>query len=497
MVNLFTEFEKSANRNPDSICVTYEDFNLTYAQVLAASQRLAGKLLEMAPGNSTEADNNIAIFAPNLPGYLIAFYGILAADKTTVPINFLLNQNEIMTIGMHAGMRTVIATGPLYEKALEMAQMLPINVLRAEDFIAPGDVPVLPPVARGDDDTAVLMYTSGTTGAPKGVELTHKNLVANYESVVGAWPFHSGNTFVGVIPLFHSFAMLALLLLGNFIGGRLVLIPQFQPQKLIEAFTKYPECVFFGVPPFFKVLAHAAASKGIKMPNLKLCVTGAAALPNDVKEAWEGATGIELFQGYGLSEASPAVSFNLPGAHKAGSIGRPIKNVEVEIWDESGNKLPNGEVGELMVHGENVMKGYYKNPEETAKSITSEGWLHTGDLAQIDEEGYISIAGRKKELIISAGENIYPLEIEHVLMSYPGVADAAVIAIPHPTRGEDPKAYVQPLPGVTLEAPALKAYCREKLAAFKIPVEFEFREELPRNPTGKVLKRLLEAELKK
>ena len=494
MVNLFSEFEKVALRSPEAICLTYEDQDFTFQQVLDASKRLAKRLLDIVPGNASEPDNHIALFAPNLPGFVVGFYGTLAANKTTVPINFLLNQNEIMTIGMHAGIRIVIAAGPLYEKAAELAQALPITVLRAEEFLVPGEVPEIPAVTHGDDDTAVLMYTSGTTGTPKGVELTHTNIFENYLSVFHVWEFTPRNTFVDVLPLFHSFGMLAKLILPNLLGARIVLVPQFQPQKLAEYFNKYPECIFFAVAPMFHVLATLAKTKGVKFPNLRLCVTGAAALPMDTKNSFEAATGIELFQGYGLTEASPVVSFNLPGAHVPGSIGRPIKNVEVQIWDDSDQLLPNGQIGELMVRGKNVMKGYYKNPEATAKTISPDGWLHTGDLARMDDNGFITIAGRKKELIICAGENIYPLEIEDVLASHPAVLEAAVIGIPHPTKAEEPKAYVALNPGATVDISELRQLCREKLAAFKVPGEFEIRESLPKGPTGKILKRVLEAE---
>jgi long-chain acyl-CoA synthetase len=494
MVNLYTEFEKSANAHPESICVSYEDQDLTFGQVLAAVKRLGKRLLDLVPGNATEPENHIALFAPNLPGFLVGFYGTLAANKTTVPINFLLNPNEIMTIGMHAGIRIIIASGPLYEKAEEMARTLPITLLRAEDFFNAEPVPELPAVSRGDDDTAVLMYTSGTTGAPKGVELTHTNIYDNYLNVRSAWPFHPGNSFICILPLFHSFGMLAMMFMPNLIGARMVMVPQFQPQKIAEHFNRYPDCIFFAVAPMFKVLAILAKTKGIKFANLRLCVSGAAALPMDVKDVFEAATGVDLFQAYGLTEASPGVSLNLPGRHKPGTIGCQIDNVEVQIWDEEGHKLPNGEVGELMVHGKNVMKGYYKNPEATAQAISPDGWLHTGDLAKMDDEGYITIAGRKKELIICAGENIYPPEIEHVLSSHPAVAEVAVIGIPHPSKGEEAKAFVALYPGAQVDIATLRQLCRDKLAGFKVPAEFEIRESLPKNAMGKVLKRVLEAE---
>jgi long-chain acyl-CoA synthetase len=497
MVNLFTEFEKSAAAHSQLPCLSIEDQDFTFEQVLAASKRLAAKLLELAPGNSSEPDNHIALFAPNLPGFVVGFYGTLAANKTTVPINFLLNPNEILTIGMHAGIRIVIASGPLFEKAVEMAKTVPIILLRAEDFLAPGPAPDLPPVTRGDDDTAVLMYTSGTTGAPKGVELTHTNLFENYRDVYDAWDFHVGNSFVCILPLFHSFGLLAMMILSNFLGARLVLVPQFLPQKVAEILNKFPDCILFAVAPMFNVLAILARTKGVKFPNLRLCLTGAAALPMDIKDRWESITGVDLYQAYGLTEASPGVSMNLPNAHIPGTIGLPFKNVKVQIWDDNDNLLPVGEIGELMVHGKNVMKGYYKNPEATAKTISKDGWLHTGDLAKMDANGFITIVGRKKELIISAGENIYPLEIEEVLISHPAVSEAAVIGIPHPSKGEEPKAYLTLVPEASVEISALRQLCREKLAAFKVPGEFEIREQLPKGPTGKILKRVLEAEIGK
>jgi long-chain acyl-CoA synthetase len=494
MVNLFSEFEKVTLASPQAICLTYEDQDFTFQQVLEATKRLAKRLLDIAPGNTSEPDNHIALFAPNLPGFVVGFYAALAANKTTVPINFLLNPNEIMTIGMHAGIRIVIASGPLYEKAAELAQSLPITVLRAEEFLMPGEVPVLPQVTRGDDDTAVLMYTSGTTGTPKGVELTHTNLYENYLSVYHVWEFTPKNTFIDVLPLFHSFGLLAKLILPNLLGARIVLVPQFQPQKLAEYFNKYPECIFFAVAPMFHVLATLAQTRGVKYSNLVLCVTGAAALPMDTMSRFQNVTGIPLYQGYGLTEASPVVSFNLPGAHVPGTIGRPIKNVEVQVWDDTDRVLPNGQIGELMVRGKNVMKGYYKNPEVTAKTISPEGWLHTGDLAKVDDHGFITIAGRKKELIISAGENIYPLEIEDVLASHQAVLESAVIGVPHPTKAEEPKAFVVLNPGATVDISELRQLCRDKLAGFKVPGEFEIRESLPKGPTGKILKRVLEAE---
>jgi long-chain acyl-CoA synthetase len=495
MVNIYSEFAAAADKFKDRVCVSFEGQDFSYDTIHAGAKRLAAKLREIAPGDS-ESEIDIGLFSPNFPGFLVGYYGTMAADKVTVPINFLFNQNEIMTIGMHAGIRIIVAAGPLYEKACEMAKALPITVLRAEDFLSADPVPEIPAPTRADGDTAVLMYTSGTTGTPKGVELTHSNIVENYRDTVTVYDFTQDHTFICVLPLFHSFGMTTMMVLSNMIGARLVLVPQFLPAKLAEYFNTYSRGLFFGVAPMYQILGQLAKAKGLKYANLELCVSGAAALPMDVKDSFEAATGVTIYQGYGLSEASPAVSLNLPGKHKPGTIGQTIDNVEIQIWDEEGKKLPNGEIGEIVVKGKNVMKGYYKNPQVTAETITPEGWLHTGDLGFLDDDGYTTIVGRKKELIICAGENIYPLEIEDVLMRHPAVAEAAVIGIPHPKKGEEPKAYLTLQPDAKVEIGELRNHCKEHLAAYKVPAEFEIREELPKNATGKILKRVLEEEIK-
>jgi len=495
MANLFLEFEKSAEKQPQTVWITHEDLDFTFQGILAASKRLASKLRELAPGH-TESDINIGLLSANLPGFVVGLYGILAADKVAVPINFMLNPKEMRTIGSHAGIRILIAAGPFYEQALEISESLGLAVLRAEDFLSDGPVPEGPSATRAGDDTAVLMYTSGTTGDPKGVELTHTNLFANCVDTQESFGLRPDQTFVCALPLFHSFGLTTMLLLSNYLGARLVLVTQFQPPKLAEIFNKYPNCIFFGVAPHFRFLAQFARVKKVKYTNLELCMAGGAALPMDVKDDFEAATGVTLFQGYGLSEASPVVSLNSFGKHKPGTVGPPLFNVEVEVWDDNGNRLPDGEVGELMTRGKNVMKGYYKKPEVTAQTVTADGWLHTGDIAKIDDDGFITIAGRKKELIICAGENIYPLEIEDVLNSHPSVSEAAVVGIPHRTKGEEAKAFVALVPESSVKVSELRQLCRENLAAFKVPAEFEIRESLPKGPTGKILKRVLAEEAK-
>lgn len=471
----------------------------SYGQLAGAIRRAAAGLT----AHGLRQGEVCAIYSPNLPEYAIAFHAVATLGAISTTINPLYTVDELRKQLEDAQAKYLITVPPLLDKARAAAQAAGIREIfvfgeaeGATPFAAllqQGDTPPAVTIEPGKD-LVVLPYSSGTTGLSKGVMLTHTNLIENYNGVIDVYPFTKQHTFVCVLPLFHSFGMTGMMLLAMALGSRVVLVPQFLPQKLAEIFNTYPRCVFFGVAPMFQVLALQAKSKGIKYENLELCVSGAAALPNDVKNLFEAATGIDLYQGYGLSEASPVVSLNLPGQHKPGTIGKTIRGVDLEIWSDESEKLPNGEIGEIMVRGKNVMKGYYKNPDVTAQTISGD-WLHTGDLGRLDDDGYTTIVGRKKELIISAGENIYPLEIEDVLTSHPAVREAAVIGIPHPSRGEDAKAYVSLHEGASVEISELRNLCRERLAAYKVPAEFEIREDLPKSPTGKILKRVLVSEI--
>jgi long-chain acyl-CoA synthetase len=371
-----------------------------------------------------------------------------------------------------------------------LAKMRPMfgdgKILMADD---PAFIPGVEPLAVGvDRDPALFLYTSGTTGRPKGVVLSHRNLVANVESSQSAGRFRPEDNFLCLLPFFHTYAITGTFLLPFLTGCKAILIDRFQPTKVLKLIEQQKVSCFMAIPSMYRVLA--ASEEQCDVSALRFPISGGEPLPLAVANAFKERFGVDIYEGYGQTEAAPVVSLNVPGGRKAGTVGRALPNVEIAIWNDRGQVVSPGEVGEIMVRGENVMVGYHNLPEETARTIT-DGWLHTGDLGQVDQEGYVSITGRKKELIISAGENIFPREIEELLARHPSAKEVAVIGVSDEVRGEVPKAFVIPQDGATPDAQELRKYCREHLANYKVPKVIEIVEDLPRTPSGKVLKRLL------
>jgi long-chain acyl-CoA synthetase len=337
-------------------------------------------------------------------------------------------------------------------------------------------------------DPALYLYTSGTTGRPKGVVLTHQNLASNVDSCQKADKFDHNDSFLCLLPFFHTYAITGTILLPLLSGSKMVLVDRFQATKVLGLIQEHKISVFLAIPSMYRVLA--ATEGDFNVSSVRFPISGGEPLPVAVADAFQKRFGVPIFEGYGQTEAAPVVTLNVPAARKLGTIGRVLPGVELQIWDEQNNVLPNGETGEIMVRGQNVMQGYHHLPEETAKTIT-DGWLHTGDLGKLDADGFVTITGRKKDLIISAGENIYPREIEEVVAQHPKVREVAVIGVKDEVRGEVPKAFVIVREGMTLDDKELRSYCRENLANYKIPKHIEFVADLPRTPTGKVLKRML------
>jgi long-chain acyl-CoA synthetase len=335
---------------------------------------------------------------------------------------------------------------------------------------------------------ALYLYTSGTTGRPKGVVLTHENLASNVASCQRAGEFDARDSFLCLLPFFHTYAITGTILLPLFHGSKMVLVDRFQPLKVMKLIEEHGISVFLAIPSMYRVLA--ASDGDFNVSSVRFPISGGEPLPVAIAEAFEKRFGVPIFEGYGQTEAAPVVTLNVPGARKLGSVGRPLPGVEVAIWDEQKQPVDADVIGEIMVRGPNVMQGYFNLPEETGKTITN-AWLHTGDLGKLDPEGFITITGRKKDLIISAGENIYPREIEEVLVLHPKVKEVAVIGVKDEVRGEVPKAFLIAHEGVSVDDKELRAFCREHLAAYKVPKHFEIVADLPRTPTGKVLKRLL------
>jgi long-chain acyl-CoA synthetase len=352
--------------------------------------------------------------------------------------------------------------------------------------------PVLEPAATNPEDTAVLLYTSGTTGKPKGAELSHFNMFWNCDYVAkNLSPVGEQSVVLTVLPLFHSYGQTCLQNATLYGGGTLVLLPRFEPVAAFQLMQKYKVNVFAGVPTmYFALLNHPEADK--YQIELKHCSAGGSAMPVEVMRAFDQKYGVSILEGYGLSETSPVASFNtLERAKKPGSIGIPLEGVEFKLVDEQGNVITQPNVpGEICIKGPNVMKGYYKRPEANAECI-KEGWFTTGDIAHRDEEGYYFIVDRKKDMIIRGGFNVYPREIEEVLYAHPAISEAAVIGVHHASHGEEVKAVVAFKPGHEESVDGLIMYCKEHLAAYKYPRIIEVRETLPKTATGKILKREL------
>jgi long-chain acyl-CoA synthetase len=342
---------------------------------------------------------------------------------------------------------------------------------------------------RDPDDTAVILYTSGTTGTPKGAELTHQNLARNCEISQSTFDLGADAVTLGALPLFHSFGQTCALNATIASGGTLTLIPRFDPGKALEIIQRDRVNVFEGVPTMYNAILHHPERDRFDTSTLQLCVSGGSAMPVELLRGFEDAFGCKVLEGYGLSESSPVASFNpRDRERKPGSIGVPIRDVEMKVVDDDGNEVPQGEIGEIVIRGHNVMKGYWNKPEATAETLR-DGWLHTGDMATIDEDGYFFIVDRKKDMIIRGGYNVYPREIEEVLYEHPDVVEAAVVGIPHDELGEEVGAAVALKDGATTTDRELSDFVKGQVAAYKYPRRVWFVDDLPKGPTGKILKR--------
>lgn len=477
-------FERAVTSNQSSVAVIEERNRWTFAELSDEVNRIAGVLKERVKGDI------VGVLLLNSQKYAATMLGIWKAGKTAVPLNYLLPPAELGFIIKDSGMSGLVSS-QFFNQALTAMKPLFGDrgvVLMADDPSFAAESTGV--VAAEYRDPALYLYTSGTTGRPKGVVLTHDNLLANVESCQRAGDFDHRDAFLCLLPFFHTYAITGTFLLPLLSGSKMVLIDRFQPAKVLGLIQEHKISVFLAIPSMYRVLAGSEGDFNVS--SVRFPISGGEPLPVAIAEAFEKRFNVPIFEGYGQTETAPVVTLNTPDGRKPGTIGRPVPGVEVAIWDDQNRALRAGEIGEIMVRGRNVMKGYHHLPEETAKTITN-GWLHTGDLGKLDEEGFVVITGRKKDLIISAGENIYPREIEEALSQHPKVKEVAVIGVKDEVRGEVPKAFVIVRDGMTLDEKELRAFCREALANYKVPKYFEIVPDLPRTPTGKVLKRMLSA----
>ncbi|MBI2394448.1 MAG: long-chain fatty acid--CoA ligase [Deltaproteobacteria bacterium] len=506
MLNLATLLRDSAQRSPQKTALIINDREIPYGMLHAYAQRFAGglKKLGVHPGQ------HVALLLPNVPHFTIAYFGAHYGANPVVPLNVLLTPDEIAYHLEDSDSVALVVWEGFYEAARAGAARVPtckhVIVAKADpmDPTAPeGAISMTALIGTSDpvtevpttmpDDTAVILYTSGTTGRPKGAELTHFNLFYNAEyAATKLLAIDSSAVTFAVLPLFHSFGQTCIQNASMLGGATMVLMPRFEPTAAFELLSKHKVSLFAGVPTmYFALLNHPEAGK-FDLSSLKYCVSGGSAMPVEVMRAFDAKYGVNILEGYGLSGTSPVASFNvLDRQKKPGSIGLPIKGVEFKLVDDQDRAVDKtGEPGEICIKGHNVMKGYYKRPEATAEAFKG-GWFHTGDIATRDDDGYYFIVDRKKDMIIRGGFNVYPREVEECLYAHPAIAEAAVIGVPNESHGEEVKAIVAFKPGHTATPEELTAYCKEHLAAYKYPRMFEIRDALPKGPTGKILKREL------
>lgn len=499
---------------------------LSYLQLLSEVNRLARVLTDLG----VEKGDRVAIMLPNCPQAVIAYYGAVRLGAVVVATNPLYVERELEFQLADSGAETIIALDLLYPRiqaVRERTRLKHVIVTKLQEYMPfplkwlyplkmkkEGKVVQIeraagvhfwaevmsqvqgltPPIQVKASDLALLQYTGGTTGVAKGAMLTHRNLLANVLQVK-EWMLDvvpGREKMLGVLPFFHVYGMTVAMNLAVAIGGELIILPKFEVEQTLKAVNKYEPTFFPGAPTMYVGINTYPKVNKYKLSSIRSCISGSAPLPVEVQEQFERLTGAKLVEGYGLTEASPVTHSNpLAGTRKAGTIGLPFPDTECRILDPATlEEMPVGEIGELAVKGPQVMAGYWNRPEATAAAIR-DGWLLTGDMAVMDEDGFFRIVDRKKDLIIAGGFNIYPREIEEVLYQHPAIQEAAVLGVPDPYRGETVKAFLVLRPGEQVSAEEITKYCRSKLAAYKIPRQIEFREELPKTIVGKVLKRKL------
>ncbi|KRE97201.1 long-chain fatty acid--CoA ligase [Nocardioides sp. Soil774] len=520
MANLSSLLERSAQAHPDRTAVVLGDTRLTYAQVDAA----AGQVANLLVSRGIEPGDKVALSCPNLPWFPIVYYGILKAGATVVPLNVLLKGREVayhlddsdakayfcfqgtpeLPIGTegHAGFEQAERCEHFFVITADPAAESPIAGTQTLGQALAGQATDFESREVGEDDTAVILYTSGTTGQPKGAELMHRNMISNAlasEDLFGA-DAERPDTLLCVLPLFHSFGQTVIMNAGFAFGGTVVLLPRFEAGPALALMDREDVTFFAGVPTMYWGLLGALDDSGVDVKKLadtmRVAAAGGSALPVEVHKEFERRFGVTILEGYGLSETSPVASFSVWGEPaRVGSIGKPIPGVEMKLINPEPGIREDVEdavdvVGEIAIKGPNIMKGYYGRPDATAEAIV-DGWFRSGDLGRKDADGWYYIVDRSKDMIIRGGYNVYPREIEEVLLTHPDVSLAAVIGVPHESHGEEIKAVVIRNDGSTLTEDELVAWAKEQMAGYKYPRIVQFVDALPMTATGKILKREL------
>ncbi len=475
------------------------DRSLTYGELWEVVKRVGAGFRRLG----VEPGERVGLMLPNVPEFVQVYFGILAAQGTVVPLNVLYKGEEVRYILEDAATRRIVTSRMFLPVIQAVREKLPHPL---QVILVDGDVGGDSWIISGSDllreteetaapahhEVAVCLYTSGTTGRPKGALLSHRNLLSNMTSFRQIAPCDEHDIFLCVLPLFHSYGATVLMLFPLDIGAAIVLEPRFVPDQTMRVMAEKRVTVFAAVPSMYALWAQLAPPS-VDLSAVRFAISGGAPLPLETLRRFEERYGILIYEGYGLTEAAPVLTENpLLGPRKVGSVGKALPGIELKVVDEEGREVPDGAVGEITARGSNIMLGYLNRPDATAE-VLKDGWLHTGDLGRRDDDGYFYIVDRKKDLIIVGGLNVYPREVEEVLAAHPAVAEAVVIGVPDATRGESPKAYVVLRPETSCSRHELLRFARERLAPFKVPRDLEFCEALPRTVSGKILRQQLGA----
>jgi long-chain acyl-CoA synthetase len=483
----------AARRHPERPALRLGGTAITYAELYEATARVAGLLL----ARGLEPGDRVGVMVPNVPEFAIAYYGVLRAGGVVVPMNVLLKQREVAFYLGDAGAKLIFAWHAMADEAIAGAEHIGVDCLAIEPSEFARRLATAEPVAelaqRAADDTAVILYTSGTTGKPKGAELTHANLSVNADVSRLLFSLGPDDVVLGALPLFHAFGQTCGLNTAVAAGASLALIPRFDAGQALEVIERHRVTVFEGVPTMYAALLHHPERDQFDVGTLRMCVSGGAALAVELLREFERTFGCVILEGYGLSETSPVACFNHPDRERMpGSIGTPVEGVEMKLVDLHRHDAAPGEVGEIAIRGHNVMKGYWNRPDASQEAIDADGWFYSGDMARVDAEGRYFIVDRKKELIIRGGYNVYPREIEEVLYEHPAVREAAVVGVPDADLGEEVGAAVALRDGMHATESEIREFVKTNVAAYKYPRQVWFVDELPKGPTGKVLKRQIQ-----
>ncbi len=505
-MNLGKMIEENGRAHADSPAVIFKNKITRYNDLSRFVSNLAQSLVELG----IKKGDKVAILSKNSLEFIISYFAIVKIGAVAVPLNFMLKSDELKFILEDSQSVCLIAQGYFLDVAknlrlrLDTLRLLVMIQEKHEDatknfYDLIKNRQLKSNIEVDENEPAAILYTSGTTGHPKGAILTHKNLISNIRACISPIGATNKENVICILPMFHSFAWTVCTMLPLYLGARTTVMEGIQPFKeVIKAVIKWRVSIFVAVPTIYSILAELRISRILRFPFIlklllpvRLCISGAAALPIEVLKKFQHKFHIPLLEGYGLTEASPVVTISpFKGKHKPGSIGPALENVIVRVADERDRDVRHGEVGELLVKGPNVMKGYY-NLEEETKATLKDGWLHTGDLAKMDEDGYVYIIDRKKDMINVAGLKVYPREVEEILYQHPKVKEAAVVAVKDVHKGEIPKAFVSLKENESVSEQELIKFCRQKIATYKVPHQIEFRESLPKTSTGKILKRVL------